>query len=124
MEDTCSDDDEKYKAMVGIQKDIIDKRFTDETTKNFYNTIIDVDPLAHLSLDEMMTQSRVIGPVEQTIHTYAKDLVEEAISKDKDFLSRELMDKKEIIRKLAEAKQPDVIQVEETEEVDEIEDME
>jgi hypothetical protein len=95
--------------LLGIQKDIIDKRFSDELTKNFYNTILDVDPLAHLTNEEMMTQARVIGQTEMYIHTYAKDLVEEAIAANDGFLNLPLEEKKEIIRKLAESKKPVVI---------------
>lgn len=91
--------------LVGLQKDIIDKRFSDEFTKTFFNTIIDVDPIAHLNNEDIMTQGRVIGQTEMYIHTYAKDLVEEAQGKDKDFLQKPLLEKKEIIRNLAEEKQ-------------------
>ena len=85
-------------------------------SKQFYKTIIDIDPLAHLTNDEMLTNSRVIGPLEMFIHTYAKDLVEEAIDTKDDFLSLPLMERKEIIRTLAESKQPKVIEVEPMEE--------
>ena len=95
--------------LTGIRKDIIDKRFTDEPTKDFYNTIIDVDPLAHLTNDDMMTQSRVIGQTEMYIHTYAKDLVEQAMNEKDGFLSLDLQEKKQIIRDLAISKQPEVI---------------
>ncbi len=98
--------------LLGIQKDIIDKRFTDELTKNFFNTILDVDPISHLTNDDIMVQSRVIGQTEMYIHTYSRDLVEEAMSANKGFLNMELQKKKEIIRKLAESKQPAVIPVE------------
>lgn len=96
--------------LTGIRKDIIDKRFSDELTKNFYNTIIDVDPIAHLTDDNMMTQSRVIGRIEMYIHTYAKDLVEESIDIKEDFLSLPLAEKKQLIRALAESKiEPEII---------------
>lgn len=98
--------------LLGIQKDIIDKRFTDEFTKNFFNTILDVDPISHLTNDDIMVQSRVIGQTEMYIHTYARDLVEESMSDNKGFLSLPLQEKKEIIRKLAESKQPEIIPVE------------
>ncbi len=95
--------------ITAIRKDIIDKRFTDEPTKDFYNTIIDVDPLAHLTNDDMMTQSRVIGQTEMYIHTYAKNLVEEAMNEKDGFLGLDLQEKKQIIRDLAISKQPEVI---------------
>lgn len=95
--------------LIAVQKDIIDKRFTDEPTKDFFNTIIDVDPLAHLSNDEMLTNSRVIGQTEMYIHTYSKDLVEEAIESNDGFLGRPLQERKSIIRTLAESKQVQVI---------------
>ncbi len=95
--------------LLGLQKDIIDKRFTDELTKNFFNTILDVDPLSHLTNDDIMVQSRVIGQTEMYIHTYSRDLVEESMSKNKGFLNLPLQEKKEIIRKLAESKKVDVI---------------
>jgi hypothetical protein len=98
--------------LLGIQKDIIDKRFTDEFTKNFFNTILDVDPISHLTSDEIMVQSRVIGQTEMYIHTYSRDLVEESMSTKPGFLSLPLQEKKEIIRKLAESKQPEIIPVE------------
>jgi hypothetical protein len=97
----------------GIQKDIIEKRFADEPSKAFYKTIIDVDPLAHLSNEEMMTNSRVIGSTEMYIHTYAKDLVEEMISTREDFLGLELKERKELVRALAESKALPVVEVEE-----------
>lgn len=98
--------------LLGIQKDIIDKRFTDEFTKNFFNTILDVDPISHLTNDDIMVQSRAIGQTEMYIHTYSRDLVEESMSTTKGFLSLPLQEKKEIIRKLAESKQPEIIEVE------------
>ena len=91
--------------LMGVRKDIIDKRFSDEPTKDFFNAIIDVDPLAHLTNDQLMTQSRVIGQIEMYIHTYAKDLVEEAIADKEGFLGLPLQEKKQIIRALAESKQ-------------------
>jgi hypothetical protein len=57
----------------------------------------------------MMTQGRVIGQTEMYIHTYAKDLVEQAISEKDGFLGLELQEKKQIIRDLAISKQPEVI---------------
>jgi len=98
--------------LMGVRKDIIDKRFTDELTKDFFNAIIDVDPLAHLTNDQLMTQSRVIGQTEMYIHTYAKDLVEESIAENEDFLGLPLQEKKKIIRDLAVSKQVDIIQPE------------
>ncbi len=95
--------------LTGIRKDIIDKRFTDEKTKNFFNTIIDVDPISHLTGEDIMVQSRVIGQTEMFIHTYAKDLVEEAMSTKEGFLSLDLQVKKQIIRDLAISKEPEVI---------------
>ncbi len=95
--------------LMGVRKDIIDKRFSDEPTKDFFNAIIDVDPLSHLTNDQLMTQSRVIGQTEMYIHTYAKDLVEEAIADKEDFLGLPLQEMKLIIRTLAESKQ--VVQI-------------
>lgn len=95
--------------LLGIQKDIIDKRFTDEFTKNFFNTILDVDPISHLTSDDIMVQSRVIGQTEMYIHTYSRDLVEEAMSTKEGFLNLPLQEKKEIIRTLAESKKVEVI---------------
>lgn len=94
----------------GMQKDIIDKRFPDEMTKKFLNTIIDIDPLGQLSNEEMLTNSRVIGRIEMYIHTYSKDLVEESIESNKDFLTLTLAEQKVLIRALAESKlQPEII---------------
>jgi len=98
--------------LMGVRKDIIDKRFNDEKTKDFFNAIIDVDPLAHLTNDQLMTQSRVIGQTEMYIHTYAKDLVEEAIAEKEDFLGLSLQEMKQIIRDLAISKTVDIIQPE------------
>lgn len=98
--------------LMGVRKDIIDKRFNDEKTKDFFNAIIDVDPLAHLTNDQLMTQARVIGQTEMYIHTYAKDLVEEAMSEKDDFLGLALQEKKQIIRDLAISKTIDIIQPE------------
>lgn len=98
--------------LLGIQKDIIDKRFTDELTKNFFNTILDVDPISHLTGEDIMVQSRVIGQTEMYIHTYSRDLVEESMSTNKGFLNMPLQMKKEIIRKLAESKKVEVIPAE------------
>lgn len=98
--------------LTGIRKDIIDKRFTDEKTKNFYNTIIDVDPISHLTNDDIMVQSRVIDQTVMYIHTYAKDLVEEAMSTKEGFLNLDLQVRKQIIRDLAISKEPEVIEPE------------
>ncbi len=95
--------------LMGVRKDIIDKRFNDEKTKDFFNAIIDVDPLAHLTSEQLMTQSRVIGQTEMYIHTYAKDLVEEVIDEKEDFLGLPLQEKKQIIRDLAVSKTVDII---------------
>lgn len=95
--------------LLGIQKDIIDKRFTDELTKNFFNTILDVDPISHLTADDIMVQSRVIGQTEMYIHTYSRDLVEESMSTKPGFLSLPPQEKKQIIRDLAISKEPEVI---------------
>jgi hypothetical protein len=51
-----------------------------------------------------MVQNRVIGQEEMYIHTYSKDLVEEAQSEDETFLQKPLQEKKEIIRDLASKK--------------------
>jgi hypothetical protein len=98
--------------VTGIQKDIIEKRFTDEETKAFHKTIIDVDPLAHMSNDDLLASGRVINVEDLTIHTFAKDLIEQAITTDVEFLSRPLNEKKEIIRAMAKARQLPVIEVE------------
>ena len=96
-------------TLLGIQKDIIDKRFTDEFTKNFFGTILDVDPISHLTNNDIMVQSRVIGQTEMYIHTYSRDLVEEAMSAKEGFLSLDPQVKKQIIRDLAISKEPEVI---------------
>jgi len=98
--------------VTGIQKDIIEKRFTDEETKAFHKTIIDVDPLAHMSNDDLLASGRVIGPDDLMIHAFAKDLIEQAMTTDEEFLNRPLNEKKEIIRGLAKARQLPVIEVE------------
>ena len=98
--------------VTGIQKDIIEKRFTDEQTKAFHKTIIDVDPLAHMSNDDILASGRVIGIEDMTMHAFAKDLIETAMTTDDNFLSKPLNEKKEIIRALAKSRQPEVIQVE------------
>jgi len=98
----------------GIQKDIIEKRYTDENTKSFYTTIIDIDPLAHMDEDEILSNSRVINDTDLYIHVYAKDLVEE-LMKDEKFLSLPLDQKKAKIRALAETKKLPVIDVPDTE---------
>lgn len=95
--------------LMGVRKDIIDKRFNDEPTKDFFNAVIDVDPLAHLTSEQLMAQSRVIGQIEMYIHTYAKDLVEQAIDEKEDFLGLPLQEKKQIIRDLAVSKTVDII---------------
>jgi hypothetical protein len=59
-----------------------------------------------------MTLSRVIGQTEMYIHTYAKDLVEQAMAENDEFLSLPLLEKKEKIRDLAVKKQVELIPVE------------
>jgi len=95
----------------GVQKDMIEKRF-DEETQALLKTIIDVDPLGALTADEILASSSVIGRVELYIHTYAKALVEQAIDENESFLSLPDKEKKEKIRQLAESNQPKVIEVE------------
>jgi hypothetical protein len=97
--------------LTGIQKDIIEKRFPDERTKAFYTTIIDVDPLVHMSEDEILANSRVIDEVDLKVHVYAKDYIEELLAKDESFLTLPLAERKEKIRALAKSKKQPVIDV-------------
>lgn len=97
-------------VLIGLQKDIIDKRFTDKKIVKMLNTIIDVDPLSSLTEEEIMSNSQVIGRTERYIHTYAKTLVEQAMNQDEDFLNKTLQERKDIIFAMAESALPEMIQ--------------
>ena len=73
---------------IGIQEDIIDKRFIDEADKEKYRAILQLDPMPGKSPDEITAAygSGIISRETWYIHEMISDLVNEAIANSDTFL--------------------------------------
>ena len=95
--------------LMGLEEDMIEKRFTDQKTQKFFKTILKVDPISALSDDQILALGGSIDRIDLYVHAYARDLVEELMEQDEDFLNLELSEKKQKVRELARSRQPQVI---------------
>ena len=91
---------------IGIQEDIIEKRFNDDYEKAKYRAILKLDPLPGKTPDELVNAlgSGIITREQWFVHEFITDLVHEAIESSDTFLELPYMKQKETIYSIARAK--------------------
>ena len=68
----------------GLEIDIIEKRILDPAQKERLKAVINVDVLAGLTDDNLLTLGAAIQPEDKYIHAYAEAVVDELISVDSE----------------------------------------